>query len=72
MLWNRHPEKLQGETMGPQIKQLRDRLGLTQEAFAQFIGVSFQTVNGWENGKQKPSRLAMEKIKKIQGNHERN
>jgi DNA-binding transcriptional regulator YiaG len=44
------------------IKDLRLKLGLTQEQFAQKIGVSFSTVNGWENGKRKPSPLAMKQI----------
>jgi putative transcriptional regulator len=36
------------------VRQLRDRLGLTQEQFAQELGVSFSTVNVWENGKRAP------------------
>lgn len=37
------------------IKQLRGRLHLTQEAFARILGVSFATVNRWENGKAEPT-----------------
>ena len=44
------------------VKDLRDFLGLTQEQFATKIGVTFSTVNRWENGKGKPSPLAMQKI----------
>ena len=40
------------------IKRLRKRLALTQEEFAYEIGVTFATVNRWENNKSKPSRLA--------------
>ena len=40
------------------IKQIRKRLGLTQEQFARELGVSFITVNRWENGHAKPSPLA--------------
>lgn len=43
---------------GQTIKELRDRLGLTQEQFAARIGVTFSTVNRWENGHAKPSKLA--------------
>jgi DNA-binding transcriptional regulator YiaG len=43
---------------GAQIRSLRKQLGLTQEEFAHEIGVTFATVNRWENGKSKPSRLA--------------
>ncbi len=36
-------------------RALRERLRLTQEAFASILGVSFATVNRWENGKAVPS-----------------
>jgi transcriptional regulator with XRE-family HTH domain len=42
--------------MQPQgIKELRERLELTQEVFARILGVSFATVNRWENGKTVPT-----------------
>ena len=44
---------------GVEIRVLRKQLGLTQEEFAHTIGVTFATVNRWENGKSKPSRLAI-------------
>jgi transcriptional regulator with XRE-family HTH domain len=50
------------------IKRLRVALGLTQEQFAAKIGVTFSTVNRWENGKGKPSPLAMLRIKDLQKN----
>ena len=37
------------------IKELRERLELTQEVFARILGVSFATVNRWENGKTVPT-----------------
>ena len=37
------------------IKELRARLHLTQEAFARILGVSFATVNRWENDKAGPT-----------------
>jgi DNA-binding transcriptional regulator YiaG len=40
------------------IRRIREKLGLTQEQFAQTIGVSFATVNRWERGHTKPSSLA--------------
>lgn len=40
------------------IRQLRGHLQLTQEQLAQQLGVTFATVNGWENGKHRPSPLA--------------
>jgi len=36
------------------IRELRACLQLTQEAFARILGVSFATVNRWENGKAEP------------------
>ncbi len=44
---------------GTKIKTLRKTLGLTQEEFAHEIGVTFATVNRWENSKSEPSRLAL-------------
>ena len=32
---------------------------------ARNLGVSFATVNRWENGKTKPSRLAQDKIRQV-------
>ena len=37
------------------IKNIRRRSLMSQEAFAQALGVSFTTVNRWETGKCKPS-----------------
>lgn len=48
-----------------EIKNLRQRLGLTQEQFAALSGVTFSTVNRWENGKSRPSPLAMERIARL-------
>ena len=36
------------------VRALRIHLGFTQERFAQELGVSFSTVNVWENGKRAP------------------
>ena len=44
---------------GADIRKLRKQLALTQEEFAHEIGVTFATVNRWENRKSKPSRLAL-------------
>lgn len=37
------------------IKRLRLKMLLTQEEFAHFLGVSFESVNRWENGKNEPT-----------------
>jgi len=48
-----------------EIKALREKLGLSQEAMGPIINVSFQTINRWERGINKPSRLAIEKLKAL-------
>ncbi len=44
------------------IKRIRRKAFLNQEAFAREIGVSFATVNRWENGKAKPNLKTMKLI----------
>ena len=51
------------------IRSLRDRIGLTQEAFAREIGVSFATVNRWENGKITPDRAALSDLRALADRH---
>lgn len=47
---------LEGVTMKPQeIRALREHLQLTQEVFASILGVSFATVNRWENERTMPT-----------------
>lgn len=40
------------------IKEIRRQLSLSQEDLARQIKVSYATVNRWENGLSKPSKLA--------------
>jgi DNA-binding transcriptional regulator YiaG len=40
------------------VKEVRQQLALSQEDLARELGVSFATVNRWENGQVKPSKLA--------------
>ena len=47
------------------IRELRERTELTQEKFAAKLGVTFPTVNRWENGRAKPSPLAMNRIEEL-------
>jgi len=44
------------------IRKIRKRTGLTQEKFAAKLGVTFPTINRWENSHVKPSPLAMNQI----------
>ena len=40
------------------VKEVRRQLALSQEDLARKLGISFATVNRWENGQTKPSKLA--------------
>ena len=40
------------------VKKVRKQLGYSQEDHARALGVSFATVNRWENAKTSPSKLA--------------
>ena len=47
------------------VRELRNRLGLTQEKMAARLGVTFPTINRWENGRAKPSPLALKQIEDL-------
>src|SRR3954453_15530395 len=47
------------------IKRARGRLALTQQALADRLGISFATVNRWENAQTKPSRFYWTQIEKL-------
>ena len=48
------------DTSFPQlVKDVRKQLGLSQEELAHKLGVSFATLNRWENRKTSPSKLAL-------------
>ena len=44
------------------IREIRQKCFLSQEAFAKELGVSFATVNSWESGKTKPTYKTMKLI----------
>ena len=53
-----------GDT-GRMIRAWRHRSGLTQEALAQALGVTFSTVSRWENGRVRPSSLALKALLQV-------
>jgi DNA-binding transcriptional regulator YiaG len=53
------------ENVHRNIRELRIRLGMTQEEFAHAVAVTFSTVNRWENGHAKPSKLARRAIEAL-------
>ena len=44
------------------IKNAREQIGLSQQAFADKLGVSFSTVNRWEQGHHIPNRITIKAI----------
>ena len=48
------------------VRRVREALGLTQVALAERLGVSFVTVNRWENGKAEPSGLAFQRLQMLE------
>ena len=47
------------------LKKLREEKGWSQEDLAHELGVSFSTINRWENGKTKPSKMAQAHINRL-------
>ncbi|RYY74249.1 MAG: XRE family transcriptional regulator [Gammaproteobacteria bacterium] len=48
-----------------QVKSLREQLRISQEDLAKELGVSFATVNRWENNKTQPSKLARKQLEQF-------
>ncbi|MFS9247019.1 helix-turn-helix domain-containing protein [Streptococcus parasanguinis] len=48
-----------------EIKKIRQKCFLSQEAFARELNVSFSSVNRWEGGKSKTNMAAMKNIKEF-------
>ena len=51
--------------LGLLVRTVRQRLDLSQERFAAKLGVTFSSVNRWENGRTKPSPLALKQLKQL-------
>ncbi len=47
------------------IIKLRIKMNISQEELARNLGVSFQSVNRWENGKYEPTKLAKAKLDEL-------
>ncbi|MCD6327386.1 helix-turn-helix transcriptional regulator [bacterium] len=58
--------KRKNNELAKMIRNLRAKLGLTQEQFAAKVGVTWSTVNRWENDRGRPSPLAMRRIEELQ------
>jgi putative transcriptional regulator len=55
----------QPQSFGRLVRELRQQMGLTQEKLAARLGVSFSTLNRWENEHSRPSPLAREKLEQL-------
>lgn len=55
--------------MGDIVRRLRSKLGLTQEELAHELGITVGTVNRWENGRFRPSKLARSTILEFAKKH---
>lgn len=53
------------------VRRLRERMGLTQEQFAREVGVSFSTVNLWENGHRRPQPYLLRRLLEMEVSLER-
>jgi transcriptional regulator with XRE-family HTH domain len=58
---SRSPSEVSGH-----IRALRKKYALTQESLAEVLGVSFASINRWENDQTKPTALALEKLHKLE------
>ena len=56
---------------GKQLKQRREKAGLSRLDFAYKVGVAFNTVYRWETKHFNPQRLAIEKIEEVLGEIEK-
>ena len=57
-------------SISSKIKEIRRNCLLTQTKFAKALGVSFSTVNRWENEKSTPNHQALKKIKDFCDQHD--
>jgi putative transcriptional regulator len=60
-----NPLDTQSVEMAEMVREIRKRIGLSQEKFAAKLGVSFSTVNRWEHHRAVPSPLALKQIREL-------
>ena len=53
------------------VRELRERLGMTQAEFAREVGVDAVTVSRWERGVMKPTALAIKMMEALAKRAER-
>jgi DNA-binding transcriptional regulator YiaG len=55
----------EGRSLSALVKEMRRQLSLSQEDLARLLGVTYPTINRWENGRAKPSPLALKQIEDL-------
>src|ERR1700721_1290395 len=55
------------DSVGERLRELRRRLGLSQEQLARRLGVSFATVNRWESGRTQISARSAAALAELEG-----
>ncbi len=54
----------------PEVKAIRERLGVSQDTFAMLLGVSKRTVENWEQGRRHPTGPARSLLKIVEADPE--
>jgi len=54
----------------PEVKAIRERLGVSQDKFAMILGVSRRTVENWEQGRRHPTGAARSLLKIVEADPE--
>ena len=62
MLLKSKARRLQQPEVAQLVRELRHTLQLSQAKFADALGMTFATINRWENGHATPSPLALKQI----------
>ena len=52
-------------TVGRNIKEVRERIGLSQADLAEKVGVKQQRISSWESGDRKPKYPMLSKMSRI-------
>ncbi|MCC5642912.1 helix-turn-helix domain-containing protein [Nostoc sp. CHAB 5824] len=65
MLYSRVLLVAKQPNIGKLVRALRQEVNLSQEKFAAEFGVTFATINRWENGRATPSLLAIQRISSL-------
>lgn len=65
MLLKSKTPQLQQPAIAQLVREMRATMQLSQENFADELGMTFATINRWENGHATPSPLALKQINSL-------